>query len=130
MFWRSYRLTSYATINNEYLLSIICHVALYLLLMIMIIISASVTNELLSKVKQLMNNMPYRIPHQSGRIKCILRKNWIQDCSLTLWKVYIIDRSLILTSFGTLLTYGMLIGALGNSFEGENVGMKKLSRIQ
>ncbi|GFU01105.1 uncharacterized protein NPIL_79591 [Nephila pilipes] len=129
IFWRGYRFAFYITANNEYLLAIIVSTLMYSFLLIMVIISASVTNELASKAKYFMSNLPYRIPQQSQRIKYILRKNCTQDYSLTLWKIYVIDRSMLFTSFGTLLTYGMLIGALGNSFDQKNVGMKKVLQV-
>ncbi|GFS41270.1 hypothetical protein NPIL_577561 [Nephila pilipes] len=95
----------------------------------MVIISASITNELARKAKYFMNNLPNRIPQQSQRIKCILGKTCIQDYSLTLWKIYVIDRSMLFTCFGTLLTYGMLIGALGNNFEEKSVEKKNMYQV-
>ncbi|GFY58009.1 uncharacterized protein TNIN_266971 [Trichonephila inaurata madagascariensis] len=113
MFWRIYRLTLKATASNTYILSLTCSTISFTILLLLILISASLTNETSSKTKNFMKNVPYRIPKGSERIKYMLRKNSVQEYSLTLWKIYIIDRSLIITCFGTLLTYGMLIEALG-----------------
>ncbi|GFY58012.1 uncharacterized protein TNIN_267001 [Trichonephila inaurata madagascariensis] len=107
------RLTLKATVSNTYILSLTCSTMFFTFLLLIITISASLTNETASKAKNVMKNVPYRIPKGSERIKYMLRKNSVQEYSLTLWKIYIIDRSLIITCFGTLLTYGMLIGALG-----------------
>ncbi|GFT15396.1 uncharacterized protein NPIL_428861 [Nephila pilipes] len=114
IFWRSYRLQFHTSASDEYMISLICSTVIYSLLMIMVLISAAVTNEQANKAINEIKKVPYKIQKQSERIKCILRKDSVQDYRLTLWKIYPIHRSLIITSFGTLLTYGMLIGALGN----------------
>ncbi|GFR14421.1 hypothetical protein TNCT_471 [Trichonephila clavata] len=84
----------------------------YLSIQLLIMASASVTNELASKVKCVMQCLP-RSSIQNPQRKFKFKKDLKQDNSLTLWKVYVMDRSLIITSIGTLLTYGILIGTLG-----------------
>ncbi|GFW48147.1 hypothetical protein TNCV_4937531 [Trichonephila clavipes] len=48
-------------------------------------------------------------------IKHRLKEYLTRETHLTLWKIYVIDMPLVITSFGTLLTYGMLLGTVGKT---------------
>ncbi|GBM03302.1 hypothetical protein AVEN_142582-1 [Araneus ventricosus] len=81
-----------------------------MLLQVMIMISASIANEEAEKV---VESLPGLIPKHENDLKLEFKNEFQQHKSLSLWKIYTFDRSLLITSLGTLLTYGVLIGTLG-----------------
>ncbi|GFT94641.1 uncharacterized protein NPIL_673481 [Nephila pilipes] len=81
--------------------------------LLMIMVSATITNEIAIKVKRVINSLPGVMPEHCREIK-ILRKGVSRhENILTMWKICGLDRSLMLSSLGTLLTYGILLGTLG-----------------
>nr|GBN99162.1 hypothetical protein AVEN_109244-1 [Araneus ventricosus] len=73
----------------------------------LLMISGSITNEEANDTSNFLKkryNKDFKIPK--------LEVDFSQY-SLTIWKIYKLDRSLIISSFGTLLTFGILLGTLG-----------------
>ncbi|GFT43277.1 uncharacterized protein TNCV_2521221 [Trichonephila clavipes] len=79
----------------------------------MMIISASSATRAIEIAKEAVMSLPGRIPQYYNELKVILRKYCKQNVCLTLWKLYKIDRSLIISAFGVLMSYGFLIATLG-----------------
>ncbi|GFR24803.1 uncharacterized protein TNCT_271091 [Trichonephila clavata] len=112
LFWASYKMAYFSDMNNCYFISMIYFTIFHSSLQLVMIISASITNELVTKLKHFVRRLPYLFPTRHSEIKFKLKQNVLQDNYLTLWNIYVINRSLIITSFGTLLTYGFLMGSL------------------
>ncbi|GFY67305.1 uncharacterized protein TNIN_7891 [Trichonephila inaurata madagascariensis] len=113
LFWSGYRLAIHSDISNVYFLSLMTSGLFYLTHQLTIMNSASSTNEMGKKLKHVALYLPYRFPKHSQEIKSTLKKDFMQDNHLTVWKIYEFNRSLTISSLGTLLTYGILIGSLG-----------------
>ncbi|GIZ04644.1 hypothetical protein CEXT_164871 [Caerostris extrusa] len=47
-------------------------------------------------------------------IKALICRSFMGKTSLTLWKIYRIDNSLLISAIGTLISYGILVGTLGS----------------
>ncbi|GBN96551.1 hypothetical protein AVEN_268640-1 [Araneus ventricosus] len=77
---------------------------------LLIMISASTANE---KAALTMKSLSCRIPESETDMRFKLRRISGEHKSLSVWKIYVLDRSLVVTSVGTLLTYGILIGTIG-----------------
>ncbi|GFT71095.1 hypothetical protein NPIL_141421, partial [Nephila pilipes] len=75
--------------------------------------SASAANRAAEATKETVMSLPGIFPKCYNELKAILRKDCKQQVSLTLWKMYKIDRSLIITATGVLLNYGILVATLG-----------------
>ncbi|GFS47543.1 uncharacterized protein NPIL_86191 [Nephila pilipes] len=86
-------------------------IALTCLLMIMV--SASTVNETAKKVKRVINSLPGVMPKHCSEIEMLNKRVSRHENILTMWNICVLDRSLILSSLGTLLTYGILLGTLG-----------------
>ncbi|GFS44561.1 uncharacterized protein TNIN_432991 [Trichonephila inaurata madagascariensis] len=112
LFWTSYKLVHLSDMNNYYFISLICFMIFHSSLQLLMIISASITNELATKMKHFVGRLPYIFPTRHQEIKFKLKQNLMQENYLTLWKTYVLDRSLAIASFGVLLTYGFLINNL------------------
>ncbi|GFQ84453.1 uncharacterized protein TNCT_228171 [Trichonephila clavata] len=111
LFWTGYRLAFRKYITNKYVVGHVCTLNFNLTFQLLIMISASMTNEMAKKAKDTLQCMKFRIPPDLRKTK--LKEVCTKESDLTLWKIYVVDRSLLITSFGTLLTYGILIGTLG-----------------
>ncbi|GFY73206.1 uncharacterized protein TNIN_68961 [Trichonephila inaurata madagascariensis] len=87
------------------------------ILVCMIILSASAANRASLAAKEAIYSLPGRIPRYYYELEVIIRSECMRDVSLTLWKIYEIDRSLILSALGTLITYGMLLVTMGSTIK-------------
>ncbi|GIX92628.1 hypothetical protein CEXT_254921 [Caerostris extrusa] len=76
-------------------------------------VSAAATNELAERAKQAVQRLSCGIAKRDKDSAARLKTDLLLENRLTLWKIYIFSRSLVITSFGTLLTYGILLGTLG-----------------
>ncbi|GIX89180.1 hypothetical protein CEXT_380111 [Caerostris extrusa] len=115
MFCAGYWIAFHPKISLEYFLymlgPVIYHLSHHLLLMI----SASVTNEKGDEAKSILQCLLEHF-HPEIRMKIKYEKNVALKSNLTLWKIYVFDRSLIIASFGCLLTYGFLLANLGPEY--------------
>ncbi|GFS41878.1 uncharacterized protein NPIL_599771 [Nephila pilipes] len=79
-----------------------------------VIVSASAANRAAEVTSEAVLTLPGIFPKCYNELKAILRKNCKQKPCLTLWKIYKIDRSLIITAMGVLMNYGILVATLGS----------------
>ncbi|GBM45921.1 hypothetical protein AVEN_206463-1 [Araneus ventricosus] len=93
-----------STLLNAYMLS---SMFLYMLFQLLLMISGSITNEDANGTSNVLKKR-YNKDFKSPKLEVDFSQN-----SLTLWRIYILDRSLIIASFGTLLTFGILLATLG-----------------
>ncbi|GIY97699.1 hypothetical protein CEXT_553341 [Caerostris extrusa] len=75
-------------------------------------ISGAKTNEMVERAKLAVQRLSHRITDIDKESKSNMKINFLLENRFTLWKAYVLDRSLIITSLGALLTYGILIGTL------------------
>ncbi|GIX70962.1 uncharacterized protein CDAR_505091 [Caerostris darwini] len=108
LFWSGYRLAFVTSVSAYEICPVFYHLSHHLLLMIF----ASMTNEKAAEAKLIIRYVVRHFyPEIRRKIKC--KSNIVLENNLTLWKIYVFDRSLIITSFGCLLTYGILLATLG-----------------
>ncbi|GFU36606.1 uncharacterized protein NPIL_605091 [Nephila pilipes] len=79
----------------------------------LVILSASATNSAFVTAKEAIFSLPWKIPQYHKEIRLVIWSECARDVSLTLWKTYKIEQSLIFSAIGTLVTYGILLGNLG-----------------
>ncbi|GFT43646.1 uncharacterized protein NPIL_602771 [Nephila pilipes] len=97
----------------------------YSLWLLMIMLSASAANQAANTAKATVISIPGWFPYQSKQLKMLVRKKYKQkELSLTLWKIYVIEKSMLLSALGTLVTYGMIIGTLGTVQNSGNIVVK------
>ncbi|KAF8796726.1 hypothetical protein HNY73_001071 [Argiope bruennichi] len=82
----------------------LCLVHLY-----MITRPAIQTNEVADKARKSMQLLIDNTSSHQNKLKVILNQRTV----LTLWNICIFDRAFVISSFGTLLTYGILLTTLG-----------------
>ncbi|GFY62228.1 hypothetical protein TNIN_263401 [Trichonephila inaurata madagascariensis] len=77
--------------------------------LLIIIVPASVVNEALLSAKQTLMSLAVKIPQHAKELTIIINGECLNEVSLTLWKIYKIHRSIIISTIGTLLSYGFLV---------------------
>ncbi|GFR25261.1 uncharacterized protein TNCT_67991 [Trichonephila clavata] len=115
LFGSGYRIAFHDDESKNHFFSLIIPLCFYLSVQLLIMLSASNTNELENKVKCFILCLPCSNSSKDPKKIFKFKKYLNHDNCLTLWKVYVVDRSLVITSIGTLLTYGILIGTLGKN---------------
>ncbi|GFS60292.1 uncharacterized protein TNIN_419771 [Trichonephila inaurata madagascariensis] len=101
LFWSGCKLAFRKRMPYVVFVSFICIGISFLLFQLLIMISGTLTNESANKVRSAVGKKDLKL------------KRDIAEENLTLWKIYTMDRSLVITSLATLLTYGILVGTLG-----------------
>ncbi|GFS43323.1 uncharacterized protein TNIN_368331 [Trichonephila inaurata madagascariensis] len=112
LLWAGYKIAFRKYVTDNYFVSQVCTISGCLTFQLLIMIPACMTNEMEIKAR---NTVKYYL---KCKISHVLRETKFKEVdpkesNLTLWKIYVLDRSLLITSFGTLLTCGILIGTLG-----------------
>ncbi|KAF8796830.1 hypothetical protein HNY73_001166 [Argiope bruennichi] len=77
-------------------------------------IPAAAANEAARVARNLAFSLPNLTPQCHEEIDLILFDLSTKEPSLTLWKIYKIENSLLISAIGTLITYGFLVGTLGS----------------
>ncbi|GFY49322.1 uncharacterized protein TNIN_373641 [Trichonephila inaurata madagascariensis] len=113
LFWDVYRLAFYKNTASGYVLYTLSGI-FFLVLLLQLMISGCASNELANEVRVLIQCLPRKSVENEQNIN-FFKKTLLQDNGLTLWKIYVMDRSLVISLFGTLLSYGILLGTLGKT---------------
>ncbi|GBN66104.1 hypothetical protein AVEN_204401-1 [Araneus ventricosus] len=91
-----------------------------MLLLLSIMLSAAAANEAAERARITVKLMRSWIPQPYRDSDMYLRQCLKPRIEMTLWKIYKVDKSLLINSLGTLLTYGMLLGPLGGIYNQNN----------
>ncbi|GBM70887.1 hypothetical protein AVEN_28456-1 [Araneus ventricosus] len=113
-FWGGYcAMVFRQNMDYEYFFSLMVPSGASLTLMLLIMLSGSLVNEMTISSQHVLQKLSYINLESSEKLITICRKEFTQEKQMTLWKIYPFDRSLIIKSLGTLLTYGILFATLG-----------------
>ncbi|GBN07222.1 hypothetical protein AVEN_4331-1 [Araneus ventricosus] len=82
-----------------------------LLIPLALMISALLTNEAKNKILAVMRKIFYK--YSKDHFRFVSLETDSSQSTLTLWKIYVLDRSLTIACLAALLTYGILLGTLG-----------------
>ncbi|GBM79440.1 hypothetical protein AVEN_213294-1 [Araneus ventricosus] len=82
--------------------------------LIMVILPASAANEAAVDARNFILISPGLLPQRCKEINLFILRISIRQPTLTLWRFYKIKKGLLISAGGTLLTYGILLGTLGN----------------
>ncbi|GFV49423.1 uncharacterized protein TNCV_1634971 [Trichonephila clavipes] len=111
LFWYGYKIAFYTNEISGCMLYILSGTS-YMILLLQLMISASDLNELGKEIRVLIQCLPQETAESQPKVN-FFKKTLLQDNGLTLWKIYVMNRSLVICTFGTLLTYGIMLGTLG-----------------
>ncbi|GFR31486.1 uncharacterized protein TNCT_429931 [Trichonephila clavata] len=113
LFWDAYRITFHKNETTGYLLFTLSGIS-YLVLLLQLMFSGTASNEQANLVKIHIQCLPRKTAEKQDQMN-FFKKALLQDNGLTLWKIYVMDRSLVIGTFGMLLTYGIMLGTLGKT---------------
>ncbi|GFT98463.1 uncharacterized protein NPIL_645471 [Nephila pilipes] len=88
-----------------------------LMSLFLLIIPAAGCNRALNLLQKTIKSLPGYLPQHREVLKLYIRKTHCKTFPLTLWNIYVIDESLLISALGTLLTYGFLVGNIHNAKE-------------
>ncbi|GBO45078.1 hypothetical protein AVEN_212289-1 [Araneus ventricosus] len=113
LFWFSFIFVSMAEGDFKTYVSITVALIQGFAIMLMVFLPAAFTNEAAIIARDTVVTLPTWFPQHYTSLKKTVRQRYLKKVALSLWKIYIIDKPLIFTALGTLLTYGVLLGTLG-----------------
>ncbi|GIY88588.1 uncharacterized protein CEXT_663661 [Caerostris extrusa] len=86
----------------------------YFVLLLIILPPAAAVNQAAATARETVLSLPGWFPKQYSTIKVHVRRKFMHKTALTLWKIYRIDKSLLISAIGSLISYGILVGTLGS----------------
>ncbi|GFT75098.1 uncharacterized protein NPIL_307601 [Nephila pilipes] len=81
-----------------------------LMSLFLLMIPAAGCNRALNLLQLTIKYLPGWFPQHRKALKMHIRRRLNKTFPLTLWNIYVIDEPLLISAFGTLLTYGFLLG--------------------
>ncbi|GIY67926.1 uncharacterized protein CDAR_619921 [Caerostris darwini] len=114
LFW--YGFSFVFVINGNSVLGIFFSVGFmqYFVLLLMILPSAAAANQAAATAREIVLSLPGWFPKRYSIIKLHVCRSFKPKTALTLWNIYRIDKSMLISAIGTLISYGILLGTLGS----------------
>ncbi|GBM03281.1 hypothetical protein AVEN_142567-1 [Araneus ventricosus] len=115
LFWSSNNvLLLYKTSDSRSMMTINAIIGVYLILLLMLMVPAASTNEAAKTSRRVIDSLPGWFPQRSKEINLLILRMLKDEPALTLWKIYRIEKSLVISAIGMLVTYGFLVGTFEN----------------
>ncbi|GIY12630.1 hypothetical protein CDAR_104211 [Caerostris darwini] len=121
LFWYGYTFAFLPNNNNMLGIFISMGLVQYFVLLMMILPSAAVANQAAATAREIVLSLPGWFPKRYNIVKLLVCRSFMHKTALTLWDIYRIDKSLLISAIGTLITYGILLGTLGSVKSSNNV---------
>ncbi|GIY77254.1 uncharacterized protein CEXT_320791 [Caerostris extrusa] len=86
----------------------------YFVLLLITLTPAAAANQAAAMARELVLSLPAWFPKRYNIINMHVRRKFKHKTALTLWKIYRIDKSLLISAVGSLISYGILLGTLGS----------------
>ncbi|GBM00160.1 hypothetical protein AVEN_176402-1 [Araneus ventricosus] len=113
LFYFCYILAFVPKTDNLAYASFILGVMQYFTVLLLLILPAAAVNEVAKQAVEIIASLPTLFPEYYKDLKKKIRQKCMKEVSLSLWKIYRIDTSLLVTALGTLISYGVLFGTFG-----------------
>ncbi|GBO32828.1 hypothetical protein AVEN_219888-1 [Araneus ventricosus] len=84
-----------------------------IVMLLTVLLPPSFSNEAAMLEKVTIISLPTFFPHQYHVLKIQVEQGFKKKMFFTVWKIYLIDRSVVVSLFGAPLIYGILLGTLG-----------------
>ncbi|GFT75091.1 uncharacterized protein NPIL_307571 [Nephila pilipes] len=98
----------------ETYLTLISGILQNIMALILLMIPAAGCNRAANLAQETINSLPGWLPQHRKTLKMCISQRHSKTFPMTLWNIYVIDESLLISAFGTLLTYGFLVGNIRN----------------
>ncbi|GFU06012.1 uncharacterized protein NPIL_164441 [Nephila pilipes] len=85
-------------------------IAYYLIILLTLMLPAAEANQVSAHARDIIISLPGWFPEHYLELTVCICQKYKSKVSLTLWNIYKIEKSLLISALGTLVTYGFLIG--------------------
>ncbi|GBM39377.1 hypothetical protein AVEN_119040-1 [Araneus ventricosus] len=114
LFWACYVIIFDSKDDYLFYLYFVAAAFTYALWLLMVMLPAASANKAIEVARNFVLSLPGWFPHHQKVLKKYIKMEIKHNnLSLTLWKIYKIDNSLLISSIGTLVSYGIIVGTLG-----------------
>ncbi|GFS75886.1 uncharacterized protein NPIL_172191 [Nephila pilipes] len=110
VFGFSYRIAFHPSNDIKIYSLLIYGVLQNIIVLLLLMIPAAGCNRALNKAQDTVKSLPGWLPQHRKVLKMYYRQKHRKTFPMTLWNIYVIDESLLISIFGTILTYGFLVG--------------------
>ncbi|GIY22368.1 uncharacterized protein CDAR_593911 [Caerostris darwini] len=86
----------------------------YSLMLLMVILPSAAVNDAAELALEVVVSLPDWFPQCYQELKIKIRREFKSQVALTLWKIFKVKKPLLLNVVGILITYGFLLGAVGD----------------
>ncbi|GFX73631.1 uncharacterized protein TNCV_1264001 [Trichonephila clavipes] len=117
LFWSSYAIIFIPTDDILAYIYLIVPFLLYWMFLLIKILPANSANKAAKNARDIILSLPGWFPQHHRKLKLAVRRKFKHtqtEYSLTLWKTYLINRSMLISALGTLFTYGIIIATFGS----------------
>ncbi|GIX84821.1 uncharacterized protein CDAR_490561 [Caerostris darwini] len=113
LFWFGYSFAFTPSVNNASGIFVAMGFIQYFVLLLVTLLPAAAVNQAATTARETVLSLPGWFPKQYSTIKVHVCREFMRKTTLTLWRIYRIDNSLLINALGTLISYGFLVGTLG-----------------
>ncbi|GFT01303.1 uncharacterized protein NPIL_572201 [Nephila pilipes] len=117
LFFIIYNFVFYSTEDIETYFILIFGIIQNVTALVLLTIPAAGCNRASNVARNTIKSLPGFLPQHRKELKMYIRQRHGETVSLTLWNIYVIDESLLISAFGTLVTYGFFVGNIKISKE-------------
>ncbi|GBM03282.1 hypothetical protein AVEN_142568-1 [Araneus ventricosus] len=114
LFWSCSNALSLYKTDHLNTMTINVIITMYSVFLVMLMVPAASTNDAAKASRRLIDSLPGWFPQRSKEINLLILRMFKDEPTLTLWKIYKIEKSLLISAIGTLVTYGFLVGTFEN----------------
>ncbi|GFX10010.1 uncharacterized protein TNCV_4101491 [Trichonephila clavipes] len=119
LFWSTYSFVFVPRDDSMICICFLSGIVYYSTSLLIVMLTGAVANQAVVFARETVISLPGWIRQHYKELKMDIRQRFKHKTHFTLWNIYIIDKSLLISALGTLVTYGILIGTLG-SVQGKN----------
>ncbi|GIY47362.1 uncharacterized protein CDAR_501921 [Caerostris darwini] len=114
LFWYGYSFAFPPNVSYEAKIFVSMGFLQYFVLLLITLMPAAAANQAALAAREIVLSLPAWFPKRYRIIKLHVRRKFMHKTALTLWKIYRIDKSLLISAIGSLISYGILVGTLGS----------------
>ncbi|KAF8796845.1 hypothetical protein HNY73_001178 [Argiope bruennichi] len=115
LFWYCYIFIIAPTLPYLVYVDMLGMVASYSTYLVMLMVPAAIANQATRAAKSFIASLPGWFPKNYKEVNLIVLRLSAEEPAFTLWKIYRMEKSLLINAIGTLITYGFLLGTIGNA---------------
>ncbi|GFQ75269.1 uncharacterized protein TNCT_349511 [Trichonephila clavata] len=115
LFFSCYSLMFFTGDDSLSIIFLLGTIIIYFSMFFMIMLPASNTNGAIRVAQGTIASVPGWFPLHYKKLKIYVHTKFKhQELGLSLWKIYTIDKPLLISTLGALVSYGILLGTLGS----------------